>query len=305
MNALTTVAAAVLPADLLTVVQALGAPLSEVTPVTALPARGVDRACFRLTFVDGRVLKGRQVETLEQADRLQNLIERLDRRHFPAVLERHGRAFLTEWIEGTPLHHLAWTPRILEACGGVHAALHRVAVEARPQWRSRRDPWETRMAAALRLLVDAALLDAGMAGLAEALASRFAPRAVEVGMCHGDLCAENIVVDRDGRVVVVDNDNLAVDAWGYDIARTWYRWPMTEAERRQYMAGYGRADHLAAVDAHFIHWVVVVLVEAAAYRVRVGVDGADRALGALEMVLRDPVRYARFPGLVADGACTS
>jgi Ser/Thr protein kinase RdoA (MazF antagonist) len=143
-----------------------------------------------------------------------------------------------------------------------------------------------------------------MAGRAETLASRFVPRAAEEGMCHGDLCAENIVLDRDGHVVVVDNDNLAVDAWGYDFARTWYRWPMSEAERRQYMAGYGRADHLVAVDAHFVHWVLVVLVEAAAYRVRVAVGGADRAVGALQMVLQDPVRCARFPGLIASGACT-
>jgi Ser/Thr protein kinase RdoA (MazF antagonist) len=301
MNVLTASAVG-LPLDLATLVHAVGVPLTAAELVTRLRAPAVDRACFRLTFADGRVLKGRQVETLEQAERLQALTARLDRRHFPAVLERHGRAFMTEWIEGTPLHHRRWTRRLLEECGGVHAAVHRLAVETAPRWRRRHGRWQTRMTAALGVLVDAARIDRGAARRAEGLASRFAPPAVALGMCHGDLCAENIVVNRDGRVVVVDNDSLAVDAWGYDLARTWYRWPMTDDQRRHYMAGYGRAAHLEDIEAHFIHWAITVLVEAAAFRVRVGVDGADRPLSALRRVLRDPVRGARFPGLAPAGA---
>jgi aminoglycoside phosphotransferase len=291
-----------LPDDLAFLVGAVGVPLTSATLVTSLRARGIDRACFRLTFADGRVLKGRHVETLEQADRLQTLTGRLDRRHFPDVLERHGRAFLTEWIEGAPLGRRACTRAILETCGGLHAALHRIPVDARPQWRRRHGPWQTRMAAGLRILVDAARLDDAAARRAERLSFEFEPRAATLGMCHGDLCAENIVIARDGRVVVVDNDSLAVDAWGYDFARTWYRWPMADAERRHYMAGYGGAAHLAEVHTHFIHWAITVLVEAAAFRVRVGVDGAERALRSLRIALRNPVR---FPGLIPDDADTS
>jgi phosphotransferase family enzyme len=292
-----------LPVDLAILVRAVGVPLSSAALVTPLPARGVDRACFRLTFVDGRVLKGRYVETLQHADRLQALTGALDRRHFPAVLERHGRALLTEWIEGTPLGRRPWTPRILETCGGLHAAVHRIPVATRPQWRRRHGPWQTRMAAGLRILVDAARLDVATAGRAERLASEFEPGAVALAMCHGDLCAENIVIARDGRVVVVDNDSLAVDALGYDFARTWYRWPMADADRRRYMTGYGSAAHLAEVHEYFIHWAITVLVEAAAFRVRIGVDGAERALGTLRMALHDPGQCARFPGLIPDQAC--
>jgi aminoglycoside phosphotransferase (APT) family kinase protein len=292
-----------LPADLGYLVRGIGVPLARTELVTTLRARDVDSGCFRLTFADGRVLKGRHVEALEQADRLHALTGRLDPCHFPAVLARRGRAFLTAWIDGTPLRPGCWTPAVLEACGGLHAAVHRVPVDDDTQWQRRHGPWQARMAKALGVLVDGARLDITEARRAETLACEFEPRVVERGLCHGDLCAENIVIDGDGRVVIVDNDSLAVDAWGYDLARTWYRWPMTATERRQYMAGYGPASHLVHVAAYFIHWAIVVLVEAAAFRVRVGVD-ADSALRRLRAVVRDPVQSARFPGLVPEDACT-
>jgi aminoglycoside phosphotransferase len=297
-------AAAALPDDLATLIRDVGVPLEEFILMTTLRARDLDRACFRLSFADGQVLKGRYVETLEQADRLETLTRRLDRRHFPAVLARHGRAFLTDWIEGTPLDRAAWTPAVLEACGSMQAAVHRIPIDARPQWQRRHGSWQTRIEARLRVLVDAARLDTVHARRAETLASECEPRRVELGLCHGDFCAENIVVGRDGRLVIVDNDSLAVDTWGYDFARTWHRWPMTDAERRHYMAGYGPAPHLADVEEHFIHWVIIVLVEAAAFRVQVGVDGADLVLRRLRAVLRNP-RSARFRGLLPGGACAS
>jgi Ser/Thr protein kinase RdoA (MazF antagonist) len=300
-----TAIAAVLPADLAVLAGAVGVPLTAAVLITPLRARGVDRGCFRLTFADGRVLKGRHVETLDQADRLQSLTARLDARHFPAIVERHGRALLTEWVDGTPLGRCRSTRRILEECGRLHAAVHRISVDTGPRLRRRHGPWETRMAAALRILVDAACLDVADARRAERLALEFQPGTVALGMCHGDLCAENIVVARDGRVVVVDNDSLAVDAWGYDLARTWYRWPMTDVNRRRYMSGYGAADYLADVHAHFVHWATTVLVEAAAFRVQSRVQGARRPLRELRMVLRAPARHARFPGLIPGEAVAS
>jgi Ser/Thr protein kinase RdoA (MazF antagonist) len=299
------VAPAQLPADLAILVRNTGVALIQVIPVTTLPSMHLDRACFRLMFADGRVLKGRCVQTIDQADRLEALTRRLDRRHFPALLARHRRAFLTDWIDGRPLDRGRSTTAVLRQCGAVHAAVHRIPVDARPEWQRRHGPWQARIESCLRILVDAAVIETAEARRAETLASESEPHRVELGLCHGDLCAENIVVDPTGRVVVIDNDSLAVDAYGYDFARTWYRWPMTDAERRHYMTGYGPAHRLAEVEAHFIHWAIIALVEAAAFRVRVRVRGAEVALRRLRAVLRDPDRRARFPGLVRNGACTS
>jgi len=298
-------AAARMPEDLQVLVSEVAVPLVGALLVTTLPSPRVDRACWRLTFADGRVLKGRYVETVEQADRLEALTRRLDHRSFPPVLSRYRRALLTAWVDGTPLDRRRWSTAMLGACGAVHGAVHRTRVESRPAWYRRHGDWHARLESRLRDLVDARVIEAVEARRAETLAGRFAPEAAASGLCHGDFCAENIIVDGHARPVVVDNDSIAVDAYGYDLARTWHRWPMTEAQSHAYMAGYGPAGHLAEVEAHFVHWAAVVLVEAAAFRVQVGLDGADVPLRRLHALLQAPHRYGRFPGLVPRGARAS
>lgn len=285
-----------LPTDLASVVAEVGVPLRAVALVTPLRSARLDRGCFRLTFADGRVLKGRHVESVERADRLEALTARLDPRSFPPVLARRGRALLTAWVDGTPLDRVRPSPAVLDACGGLQAAVHRIVVEPRAEWRRRPADWPVRLASSLRVLVDAAGLGSAEARQAEALAVGYAPPRASLGLCHGDLCPENVVLARDGRVVVVDNDSIAVDAYGFDLARTWYRWPMSDAQARRYMRGYGPAEHLDEVEAHFVHWAVVVVVEAAAFRHGAGLAGAGAAIGRLRALLRHPERCARFPG---------
>ena len=85
--------------DLWTLVESFGSTLIGITPLTRLPSDRLHRASFRLQFADGRVIKGRRFDSSDQAARVTALSGVLDRRHFPAVLARHERGVLIEWVD--------------------------------------------------------------------------------------------------------------------------------------------------------------------------------------------------------------
>ena len=271
--------------DLWALVQQVDVPLVEARLVTTLQTPKVDRACFRLRFADGRVLKGRRVETIEDADRIETLSRLLDPRFFPSPTARQGRALLTDWIEGVRLSHTNCPADVIGLFGRLHASVHQTPPPATTPWRRAPVDRRTKLADRLEDLVRAGALEGREATLAYRLADDHAPTTVSTGLCHGDLCAENIVKDRSGRLVVVDNDSLRIDAYGYDLARTWHRWPMTATQHAAYAEGYGESAHWTSFRDHFAHWAILVLVDAASYRLRVGVSGVRRPLHRLRAVL--------------------
>ena len=88
---------------------------------------------------------------------------------------------------------------------------------------------------------------------------------------------------------------FAIDSPEYDLARTWYRWPMTAAQQQAYADGYGAHEHVARFAAHFLHWVLIVLVESAAYRARVGAATVRVPLQRLAYLLSPRGRNDSFP----------
>jgi thiamine kinase-like enzyme len=96
-----------------------------------------------------------------------------------------------------------------------------------------------------------------------------------MGLVHGDVCPENLVVDASGRLRVIDTDSLAVRAKEYDLARTWYRWPMTREERGTFEDGYPEPAVLASYHEHFSHWALSILIRAASFRLRHALPDAE------------------------------
>jgi hypothetical protein len=271
--------------DLWALVQQVGVPLVAARLVTTLPTPKSDRACFRLRFADGRVLKGRRAETIGDADRIETLSRLLDGRFFPAVRVRRGRALLTEWIDGTRLRPAHCAVDVIRFVGRLHASIHRTPAPDAVVWRRSPAERRTRLAERLGELVRAGALDGAEAAFAHRLADDHAPTTVTTGLCHGDLCAENIVEDPSGRLVVVDNDSIRIDAYGYDLARTWHRWPMSARQHAVYAEGYGDSAPWRSFRDHFVHWAILVLVDAAAFRLRVGVPGVRRPVARLRGLL--------------------
>lgn len=288
--------------DLCALIGGVGVPLVAATLVTTIPSTRADRACFRLTFADGTVLKGRRVQTGADAERIDILGSFLNPRYFPRVVARQGRALLTDWVQGTSLRPDDCTVKVVRRCGRLHATLHRLVLSpAAANFRRRPLEWEPWLDASLRELVASEAIDVSLATGIARLVVRHAPRAPHAGLCHGDFCAENIIRGAAGAICVVDNDGITVDAYAYDLARTWYRWPMERREQQAYADGYGRSEHGRNFADHFLHWALMVLVGSCKYRVRARVPSMGVPLSRLRAVVESEGRTEGLPRLLGKG----
>lgn len=282
--------------DLWAIVTVIGAPVIEVVPVTTIRSAGSYRASFRLALADGQILKGRRLNTPADVARLTRLLPLLDPRYFPPVLAHHGRALLTRWIPGQSAGPDAWTRARLRTCGRLQADIHRLPVS--PEIASLRQQgrtWTERLDRWLADLVAGDALDAREARETSRLVADSAPPPARTGLCHTDFCSDNIIVTDAGGLCVIDNEGLSLDSPEFDLARTWYRWPMTPTQQAAYAEGYAAPEHSARFAAHFLHWALLAVLDSAAYRVRVGAASARVPLDRLAELRRTHGRNESFP----------
>src|SRR5262245_60766333 len=81
-----------LGSDLWSLVCEVGAKLAAAIPLAGDNYPGYRSNAFRLQFADGRVLKGRRVDTPAQAETVEDISRCLGYRGLPRVLARRGRA---------------------------------------------------------------------------------------------------------------------------------------------------------------------------------------------------------------------
>jgi len=270
--------------DLWALVQGRRSPLATVTVLTSLPSASGQRASFRLQFADGLVLKGRRFERGGHAERVENLSQFLDQRHFPRLLGRCGSALLLEWIEGEPLSHAKWPLELLQACGALQGLVHSTPLpqEMGSQNQPAANNKKVRLERGIRALVEYGAFNRLEGERLIDLAAAHTPGNPAVGLIHGDFCAENMVLQAPGHVYVIDSEKLSIDAYDYDLGRTWYRWPMTTVQRDAYYGGYNQHRSSADFMAHFVYWAIVVLVDSAAFRLRAGAGDVSVAIRQLE-----------------------
>jgi hypothetical protein len=283
-----------LGADMRVLVDRVGVHLAEVATLTRLPSPVMAHASFRLRFADGRVLKARRVESAAQAERMHTILDVLDARHFPRVLDRQGAALLEEWVPGEALAQEV-APALASRCGGVLGSMHRVIPPAgvggsHDHAAKRLDLLERQAQALVRLGV----LESGAAVRLLAIARAHVPVDIAFGVIHRDFCAENIVLPEPERPCVVDNETVWVDACDFDLARTWYRWPMTEAEQAAFLGGYATHRSPRAFLDSFPFWAFCVLVDTALFRQRARTPlvsvPLDRLAKLLHHLTRVPAR---------------
>lgn len=278
--------AALLGDDLWALAGGVPAGLIEVVPLTTLPSPQSDRASFRLRFADGRILKGCRFEFEGDVRRVAALLPLLDPRFFPRLVASRGAAALLEWADGEPLRAEQCQEGLMEELGALHARLHDVAPPTLAgEEGSGTAGWPGRLARYLDELVALASIDQATRDRARALAWTGVPRRFPRGLVHKDFCRENMVVSRDGRVQVVDNETLAADCSDYDLARTWHRWPMESRQAEDYLRGYRRHRSVRTLERDFPFWAVAVLAESALFRLRRGIEAAALPLARLRALL--------------------
>lgn len=249
-----------------------GFAVADVTPVSQLTIPGEEPRCHRLRLDDGSELKARLFPSVAEARRVHHASFHLDPRRFPPVIRRRGRVLFTAWIQGRPLDPLdAPIPLVAEA-GAILGELHaRSSARSGP---SREpvvsDDGRDRVEAGLAELARGGAIPARDAERLTRVALDARPAVSETGLIHADFCARNLLLDPDGRVWSIDNETLDHGFFDYDLARSWYRWPLRPPERAAFYEGYARFRSLESYRRSFPYWAVAAILVSVAFRRRMG-----------------------------------
>ncbi len=272
--------------DLVALVRDHAFPVVSVSRVSSLSSRSWDRAAFRLTLADGSSRKGRRFESTMAAERVSALASYLPSGPFPRTIAARGVAHLEDWIDGTVLAGGRISDGHRRRAGAIARAIHSVDLPASFLAPAPGAGSRDALAARVGRLAHNGALSPDDGARALELAETYTPTSSHVGLVHGDICPENIVIDTAGDLRVIDNDSLAVRPREFDLARIWYRWAMTIDERRVFEDGYGPGDVLDSYRAYFPHWAVTMLVTAADFRCRHGLPDVATPIERLLALMR-------------------
>jgi aminoglycoside phosphotransferase len=246
------------------------------------------RSVFRVDLEGGRILKARRLEDEATARRLFELRQAAPP-GFAPVLHCHRAVLLEAWIEGEDLAHRSATTEQLIAAATLLARLHATrTVQGRPLPATQSTASERAAAehARRRLAADGSLRGAETDGIGAALA-RLDPERALVGLVHTDFCGENMVIDRDGRLHVVDNERMGLGALGLDVARTWYRWMLPPAAWECFRVSYrARMPHDDALR-HFAFWALVATLKSAVLWLQLDPARAHVSIERLRQAMAD------------------
>ena len=237
-----------------------GAPI-DAEAITGLPAAGSDRATFRIVLRDGRVVKARRLRRARKAERYARIVRELAHESLPAPLLIDGRVALEAWVDGAIVATLPPDDdrlvRAADLLGTIHG-LHPL-----------RRTTSTLVDSTRRRLVNLAgrgALARGEVDAALHLLQQVAPPTADFGITHNDFCAENLIEVPGGRLVLVDNEGLRRGFLDYDVARTWYRWPMSDGAWHTFVGRYRSWRTGALADDHERFWREAAVVKSAHLR---------------------------------------
>jgi aminoglycoside phosphotransferase (APT) family kinase protein len=248
--------------ELAALIAARGVDVAHVGDVTTLPAARRVAGAFRVELVDGTCLKARLMPSAARAREVAALLAQAGE-CFPAVLGLRDHALLLEWVGGELLTDPR--PRMLRRCGALLGALHtrpvpaELAAEARAALRDP-DAFRARLEQQIGALRDTSVLAADVARAAVARAACGGDADASIGIAHGDLCGENVVAHPTRGPVSIDNGNLAVGHLDYDLARTFYRWPLHAAQRAIFLEGYATRRSPATFLREERFWMLCAIV---------------------------------------------
>ncbi len=248
--------------DLAELIAARGVAVASARDVTTLPAARRVACAFRVELMDGTRLKARVMPTAARAREVAVLLAS-GGEWFPEVLGVRDRALLLEWVEGDVLTDPQ--PATLRRCGAVLGGGHAHPIPAELDAEARAalcepDAFQARLEQQAGALHRAGVLAAEVLRAAVDHAARRGDADTSIGLAHGDLCAENLVWHPTRGPVSIDNGNLAVGHLDYDLARTFYRWPLRAAERAAFLEGYATRRSPATFLREERFWMICAIV---------------------------------------------
>jgi len=207
----------------------------------------------------------------------------------PTPMARAGRLTAETWIEGSVLTSVKQAARHLDAAAELLASVHQfggLAGEGLPRYRQT-GPIHQRAERQLSELAGARIVRRRDLSELRTILDRGLPARAQWGLVHGDFCAENLVWRADNTLVSIDNETMGRGFIEYDVARTWYRWPMPASQQRRFERSYRAAVRMEAPSAvERRAWRLAAAVKGVHLRFRRGLV-AERGMDALREVLED------------------
>jgi hypothetical protein len=265
----------------------------EYARISEFAAARTARHAYRVSLADGRTIKARRTLSDARARSVCDALQALGNEHFARVIGREGAVLIEEWVNGDALSSgTAGEPHLHEAAA-LLARVHRtavvggVAVAGLRSTAPRLAEAETRLSS---LIERGALAVEDRETLSTAL-RQFDPRQAQAGLVHLDFALENMVIDMQGQLRLVDNEAMGVDAFDYDLARSWYRNGLPPETWARFEDAYREAAGPGARDRSAPFWRIAAVVEGAV--TRLDADPA-RAVVPLDR-LRDMAAALRRP----------
>jgi hypothetical protein len=237
---------------------------AQVLPISPFHGKKQGRFTFLAIAADGAKLKARRFPDVAGAERQEAFREGLEPAFAP-VLARHGAVLIESWVEGSGIDGDA-SAAVLAEAGALLGRLH--AEHPASGTDSRRDTSEYRHEAEqdLETLARAGAIAPGLEASIAAEVERLDPGGYEPVLIHRDFCAENFILDRDGHLVVIDNERFVLGAAGFDLGRSFHRWPMSERDWSRFLAAY----HLAGgAPCELGFWTLITNVSLARIYARI------------------------------------
>jgi aminoglycoside phosphotransferase (APT) family kinase protein len=265
----------------------LGLEPRSFTPIGGFPRWRPGRVTYRVELASGGVVKVRRLTRPRATTRAAVLLRALDDPDLPAPLFASGRVTVEQWVDGVSLASVRPTARHVEAAADLLGRLHaHAAVPGHPFRRTGSvAPLLAKTGDRLDALQQDGLLTRAEERRLVAELRNGLPDYSARGPVHGDLCAENLVVVPEGRVVSIDNERVRIDFLDYDLARTWVRWPMAAGMHARFERRYTRWGREVPAPPQAAAWRVCAAVKSA-FTLRGTPDiGTDLARAQLDRLL--------------------
>jgi Ser/Thr protein kinase RdoA (MazF antagonist) len=197
----------------------------------------------------------------------------------PAPLIVRGSVSVDSWVTGRPLAEVPPRFHPFELAGDLLGSLHRVRQSTRAT-----EGIPDRVGA----MLDGAVRPAEATALVERVRSGLPSRA-SWGLTHGDLGQDNVVMTPQRTIVAIDNENVRPGFLDHDLARTWYRWPMSGESWRRLERAYARHRTPASDPAEVHAWCIAAVAKSVWVRRRTPIASAE-PLDVLQRLLDEPPR---------------
>jgi hypothetical protein len=256
--------------DILEAVRSLGSEIATVEEITRLWVPGDQHACFRLQLRDGRTVKARRFDSQEKRESVTALSPSLAGLPFSRILAAHGAATIEEWIDGSQVELADVSLDLTRELATILGTLHSREVPREASTRKSPDMgwYSGRSKLQLDLLGEAGHIDPETAKQLVVRATSREATELETGITHTDFHPRNMVMKPGGEVWIIDNEDLRLGAFDYDLARCWRQWPMTPAQRGAFCRAYSGFRSLDSFVAYQEFWSICTLVNTARIHMR-------------------------------------